>query len=205
MKPLFISGPPRSGTSILTVVLNEHPDVSITNEQSYMKLMMHCLSELNPRGRAEQGANFNFFSVPKEQLGDVRDMILEGMDHSMKWYHNKVKPKAKWYGDKLPGFLQHIGWMKEKFPDAKFLICERDPEEVLVSMKKYTFSDVFTEEQVEEGFKVYMESLEKNRGRRDCLYVKLEDQKKNPEDTYERIAEFLDIENDFNLSMISRS
>ena len=118
---LFIAGCPRSGTSALTFLLNEHPQLAIGFER-YKRVR----AQLDPfHFRAEQ-----FFS-PLSAETDIRGALLYERLRA-RWERGTVRV----VGDKVPLYTRVLPTLLERFPGARVLVLVRDPLEVARSFRR---------------------------------------------------------------------
>jgi glycosyltransferase involved in cell wall biosynthesis len=118
---LFIAGCPRSGTSALTFLLNEHPQLAIGFER-YKRVR----AQLDPfHFKAEQ-----FFS-PVTAETDIRGELLYERLRT-RWESGSVKA----IGDKVPLYTRVLPQLLDRFPGARVLVLVRDPLEVARSFRR---------------------------------------------------------------------
>ncbi|NOZ78764.1 MAG: sulfotransferase [Acidobacteria bacterium] len=130
--PLFIIGPPRTGTTLLARILNAHPLVLVTNET----------------------AVFLFFceSIRRSKIG-VRAGILWGKDYHDLWskhlekavqpmirsYYEEIaslehRERLVYWGDKHPHHDVCIPFLAEQYPRCRFIYTQRDPRDSICSI-----------------------------------------------------------------------
>lgn len=143
--PVFIAGAPRSGTTLLTAVMNSHPQVMITNELRPFMLLNDLRrrtaapSELSPDHplrdafrhwlldhAAKYVLNFYRYRVSKDELGCPSEA------------GGSVERVIKAFGDKNPGYADPhspdcLEFIKKRVPQAKFIHIHRDPRACVAS------------------------------------------------------------------------
>lgn len=120
MRYLFIAGCPRSGTSALTFLLNEHPRLAIGFER-----FKRLRAQLDPfHFEPEQ-----FFS-PVTAETDIRGALLYERLR-LRWDRGEVRV----IGDKVPLYTRVLPRLLERFPPARVLVLVRDPLEVARSFR----------------------------------------------------------------------
>lgn len=123
IKPIFILGMPRSGTSLVHQILDSHKDV-------------RGLGELN---------NLNKFVVPmlKSFNKEVNDCFSEDQLLSLRKEYFGALPISgideKNIVDKMPINFRYIGFILSSFPDAKVIHMTRDSMATCWSIYKYEF------------------------------------------------------------------
>jgi hypothetical protein len=119
LKPLFVAGCQRSGTTAFAEYLNQHQEVLVCKER--------------------------YKYVPTEVTLDYLtfDRILdyrEGETNVPREYHvellgKKEPAKLRWIGDKNPGYFRHFEGLQEYNPGAQFIVLYRPVEEVAESFE----------------------------------------------------------------------
>lgn len=149
--PVFIVGAPRSGTTLLAVLLNRHSRIAIPPETQFFT--EYCLSgqagELMEGAREEQVASALAFSRIKDLDLTVEDVLNRfgryDNDHNglfralLETYAEKQqKPRA---GEKTPSHLEHVDKLLGFYPEAKVLCIVRDGRDVVRSLVKTTWAE----------------------------------------------------------------
>jgi tetratricopeptide (TPR) repeat protein len=115
---VFIVGMPRSGTSLVEQILSRHPAVTPFGER---ELMPRMCRELTRDGWPD---------LRPAQLDALANRYLAGL------------PERGIVTDKMPDNWQHIGLIRQLFPTATVVHCQREAHDVLVSnfMQHYATS-----------------------------------------------------------------
>jgi len=139
-KPLFLIGAPRSGTTLLTRILNAHPELLLTNETA-------IFLQLNEM-------------VSKSRIG-VKAGILYGKQHHTLWadhlneqvlalvdrYYSKIatiegKKELKYWGEKHPHLNRCLEFIAEHYPNARFIYVVRDPRDSACSISEMNKTEI---------------------------------------------------------------
>ena len=126
---VFLSGFPRTGTTLLDTILMGHPDIVVLEEQPMAALM---------------GTNFDGLGTPSEYLNiseeDALNLRKTYIDELMKRLGNKEESKV--IIDKHPLNTRYIPLLKKAFPNAKFIITLRHPCDCILScfMQNFEFN-----------------------------------------------------------------
>ena len=143
--PFFIVGSPRSGTSLLRVMLDGHPRLAVPPES-------HFIVGLAPRLLRKVRGSTSLHKTLDDILGherfprwgldvsDVRERVWrsdpttysELIDAVFRSYA-EAHGKSRW-GDKTPGYVSHMPTLDRLFPTARFIHIIRDGRESAVSM-----------------------------------------------------------------------
>jgi hypothetical protein len=149
-RPLFIGACPRSGTTLLRVMLDNHPDLAIPRETDFVRPLWWRRARFgdlrdpgNRRRVAEwiftakgpRGARLRDGRVSREEaigrvagagptVGSIVQACLE--------LYADVHGKPRW-GDKRPAYSGFIGMLLAMFPDAQYVNLVRDPRGAVAS------------------------------------------------------------------------
>lgn len=121
VRPLFICGAARSGTSALTEYLNLHEELLV------------CMERYRFVPRKVDPRSFTF-----ERILDYEARRSGGEASVPREYHaellsRKDPAKLRWIGDKHPGYVVWLQTLLENNPGARFIITHRPIEEVAES------------------------------------------------------------------------
>ncbi|HEV2695024.1 MAG TPA: sulfotransferase [Verrucomicrobiae bacterium] len=145
MRPLFIIGNKRSGTSQLVRILNLHPEIFIAHESDIIWIL-HQFYRQEPFRAHEWDSDLGMkhtLSAAGQLLernrppGENFQAVLSHlMTQGTPWLPPVSKPGIRWLGDKKP--FQHtdprlVPFILEHFPDALFLHIVRHPCAVVAS------------------------------------------------------------------------
>lgn len=153
VKHIFLSGLPRSGTTLLRLVLSSHPMITITPETHFIQQLFN--KRFAPYKRLNQA---EMDSVVQLMKSDVKlnswpafelDSFLEkfpanrGMtigqlfDHLFRTFAEQTNSGTDYLGNKKGLYASGYGpYTKKIFPDAKFVYTVRDPRDVTRSILK---------------------------------------------------------------------
>lgn len=146
---LFIVGSGRSGTTLLRSLLSAHSRVTVTPETHYLKIAER-------RGFLEAGTDPAAFwqaycrNVRFQDLGvDPRrcEALVEAQGGwsprslflALLAAYGEDRGKAL-VGEKTPGHVAYMPLLKTWFPNARFLVCRRDPRAMIASYLKTIFA-----------------------------------------------------------------
>ena len=155
-RPIFIIGAGRSGTSILTWALGQHPNIMTLPETNWIAALASHLAGIyalgSSRGRYTQLSAFGvdrstFFRAfgPgidtlirtsfEHRHGAAREGLRKGNQErgAFALYRSADDPKQRWV-DGTPGNTGYAGLLSEIFPAARFVHIVRDPVEVVRSL-----------------------------------------------------------------------
>lgn len=156
MAPFFIVCAPRSGSTLLRMVLDAHPRISVVLESiwfNYHALKLQRFQSKAPNCR-DEAIRIYFGEIPdtapikillkhepairqaiKDSQGDLGRIYERLCSH---WAHRLSGPDCIW-GEKSVAYSLHIDNIRSAFPEAKFIHLIRDPRGTIYSMSKRSF------------------------------------------------------------------
>ena len=126
-KPLFLIGVPRSGTTMLTRILNSHSRILLTNETA----VLLQLADTIEKSRIGRKAGM----IYGKNSGDIwADVLTESTRELLMRFYVKLalkgqKENLKYWGEKHPHFNRCIKFLAEQYPDATYVYLIRDPRD----------------------------------------------------------------------------
>lgn len=206
--PFFIVAAARSGTTLLRVMLDRHPDVAIPPESHFIPRLWTRRRVYGSRGRVEQPERFlkdlaadrRFQSwdlpveeVRKELSGLSAPPLGEAIAAAYRAYA-RHRGKRRW-GDKTPRYVRKLPLLGRLFPAARFVHMVRDGRDVALSMvelerlhRRAPTPAVFWARQVRSG-RAGAAALGPGR----YLELRYEDLLDDPAGELRRLCDFLDL------------
>ncbi len=148
--PFFIIGNPRSGTTLLRLMLTCHPNICVPPEGGFVIRFLNSFGNFSG-SKAETEAFVKELSrVPKMEYWNLDSEALEEFILKEKasnyanlcscvyrWYATQMgKKNAVIWGDKNNYYLNHIDKLADLFPKGKFLHIVRDGRDIACSYRK---------------------------------------------------------------------
>ncbi len=149
-RPVFVVGCPRSGTTMLTLMLHAHPRIAIPSAETRFLLPIwaerHRFSDLTSRDqRRALGRAITARGSRVRELGlRPRDLVKEivagpptlgsALGIVFRAYARQ-HGKQRW-GDKRPLYAQHVATLLRLFPDAQIIHIVRDGRGCVASLKR---------------------------------------------------------------------
>jgi hypothetical protein len=148
----IVVGAPRSGTTLLRLMLDAHPQLAIPPETGFLALgadLAGSGDELRERflraivAYPPEAPNWSDFGLAAEEferrLRQLRPFTAaEGFRLFYRMYAERFG-KPRW-GDKTPTYGCHLGPLQTLLPEARFLHVIRDGRDVAVSLRDCWFS-----------------------------------------------------------------
>ncbi len=126
--PIFVVGGMRSGTTLLRLILDSHPAISIGSETGFMGAAAAVQKIPGWRNGAD------WYSRIGWSEGELDERLREFFG-GMFERHAQQQGKVRW-GDKTPFHTMHMPAMAEIFPDAVFIGLVRHPGGAVSSLKQ---------------------------------------------------------------------
>jgi hypothetical protein len=149
-RPLFVGACPRSGTTLLRVMLDNHPDLAIPQETNFVRPLWwqrRRFGDLRDPENRLRVARW-IFTTRGVRGGRLRDGRISRRDairrvaaapptvgsivRACLQLYSEVHGKPRW-GDKRPAYSGFIGPLFEMFPDAQYINVVRDPRGAVAS------------------------------------------------------------------------
>jgi len=152
---LFIAGPPRTGTTLLLNILNNHPEIWLSNETHFCEELLPRLDGFRRSSPAEivnqlGKIHSSYAGPPSNELRPVSTFDAErfrtwlertgrcSTSDVLRKYLRCCAPDPDhegYTGEKTPRHIFHVDSIRERFPGARFLITLRDGRDYLASYK----------------------------------------------------------------------
>jgi hypothetical protein len=201
--PLFLLGSQRSGTTMLRLMLNNHPNIAIPHESAFITIFFKKLDaygDLSNAGNARRLLDdvARHPLVKRGKLVADPDAILsrpiasyrDFVDAIFQTYADALG-KPRW-GDKTPFYTDDIDVIRRVFPDAKILHLVRDGRDVVLSQKSIEWmSDNLPKLVLDWQWKTTIAHKVGSVLGDDFLEVRYEDLVRRPEENLRKICAFM--------------
>ena len=146
-RPILLVGCPRSGTTLLSVILHAHPRIAMPPETRFLFPVYqrrNFFGDLtDPRNRRRLGRRITGRRTRFRQFGLDRGKIVKritngpptiGSAMAIVWSeYARSRGKQRW-GEKRPLYWQQMDWLLRLFPDAQVIHLIRDPRACVASL-----------------------------------------------------------------------
>ncbi|MFB6231579.1 MAG: sulfotransferase [Salinibacter sp.] len=213
--PVFVVGMPRSGTTLLSSLLDAHPDLVIAPETHYFT---RCWTGGRIDGWAEvermlarldQQPGVHDMGLAEEEWATIRERLraLEAPTHGdilravLDTY--AARSDAPAWGEKTPDHLRTIPEMARQFPGAVFIAIVRDPRDVALSLRALPWNHKTLPEQAWTWRRYAARTVRYHKTLGDRFFsLRYEDLITEPEATLRDVCMFLEMP--FRASMLRR-
>jgi hypothetical protein len=147
-----VVGCPRSGTSLLAVMLDSHPELAIPPETSFLAIVTTLQG---PPEAVRQGffdvvtaaritiSNWADFGIDKDalwrRLQAIEPFTVDAGVRAFYALYAEGEGKPR-YGDKTPGYVLFMPQISAMLPEAHFIHVIRDPGDTALSWRKTWFA-----------------------------------------------------------------
>ncbi len=207
----FIVGMGRSGTTLLTNMLNSNPEVIASPENefiihSYRTFYNKDFNDVEVVDSYIDMFNHNFNRVisiwkPGDELkNDILQLKDKSFENVCKLsylnypFSQKDKKNVSWVIDKNPFYSLHIDTLKVIFPEAKFIVIVRDYRDNIISRKKYSDQNVPLHK-LAADWNYYYERIFKSFAKNNIQHhlIKYEDLANNPTGSLQSLCVYLGV------------
>ncbi len=135
-KPVFITGFPRSGTTMIEQMLNSHPAIAAGGELPFVSEWPALVDDLLPSSRPfpqklAQAQTFDFHHIP----GVLRDYYLGRAE-----VYGVTSQQQPFFTDKMPLNDVYLPLIRLAFPTAAVIRMVRHPLDVAISMLSHNLT-----------------------------------------------------------------
>ncbi|WP_340105374.1 sulfotransferase family protein [Rhodohalobacter sp. 8-1] len=210
--PVFIVGCDRSGTTLLSLILSQSPDLHVTLESGFIpdlykkrsdygdfstaKNRWYFIRDLQTTWATSKTIAFDIFGLNDEQAEDALKKAAPtdyaGAIDALFNRTAEIQDKNCW-GNKTPKYVLHIPLLHQLFPTAKIIHIVRDPRDVSASIVKAGWTSTIKEAAI--YWNEHVSAGLEGRNLKDGLYYefKYETLLQHPEEETERICKWLGI------------
>ncbi len=150
-KPIFVVGSPRSGTSILTWCLGQHPNIFPVPESNWMgEFAVNIASSYQIGAARDNRTVLSAMDISRDEFfanfgRAINDLILSHrrdlerkreLERTLNRKHSTSEPKTRWV-DGTPEYSLHVHGLRKLFPEALFIHIVRDVDSVVRSMLNF--------------------------------------------------------------------
>jgi len=149
--PFFVVGVQRSGTTMLRLMLNRHPEIAIPFETGFIAHFYHRLHEYGDLSRVDNARRLlddicAFWQIAdrgkwiKDTEGILAQPIRTYRDlvHAIFMSHARARGKSRW-GDKTAGQEASLDILWKVFPECRIVHLVRDGRDVALSNRRVSW------------------------------------------------------------------
>ena len=153
--PVFIVGCDRSGTTLLRLMLTQHPELHVLHETGFLDTLQpnqdlygdftearqrwFFIRDLQTNAATSETYSFSAFDLTIQEaetaLSQIAPTNYAGAARALFAAAAKKKNASRW-GDKTPRYLLDLPWLAQAFPEAQFVHIIRDGRDVASSIHR---------------------------------------------------------------------
>jgi hypothetical protein len=200
----FVCGVTRSGTTLIRLMLDSHPELAIPGETHFLpKLIKRC-----ERGRVDadeladlviEHKRWGDFHLDGDELRDRWRALrpLNAADAIRSFYLLYAEKQGKRrYGDKTPGYVKEMPRIQRVLPEVRFVHIVRDGRDVALSHLRMNWGPATVTESAE----LWVQRITKARRQaprvRHYTEIKFEDVVADTEGVLRRVCDFVELDFD---------
>jgi hypothetical protein len=197
----FVVGVPRSGTTLLRLMLDAHPQLTIPPETYFLpQLLRACKSgDATPERVMEViTATRRWQDFQLEPISLLRrlpaDRPVKGREAARAFYaaYAESVGKPRW-GDKTPVYLKNMVAIQKGLPEARFIHIVRDGRDVALSVLGLLFGPDSVDEAARRWKRKVLRGREQAARLRHYREVRYEDLVADPGSTVRSVCEYLEL------------
>ena len=127
--PIFVVGLPRSGSTLVEQILSGHSEIEATMELPFILSISH---RLNVRGGGAVSYVGSLENLPRQRFCELGKEYIDACASFR-------RRGTRFFIDKMPGNLFHLGLIKLMLPNARIIDIRRDPLGCCFSVFKQYF------------------------------------------------------------------
>ena len=200
----FVVGVSRSGTTLLRLMLDAHPDLAIPPETHFIPKLIRDVRKDESGDPAAVAIETitthrrwpDFQLDPDEFANRVRALRDPGVTEILRTFYElyaEREDKRRW-GDKSPPYVRKMRRIGAVLPEARFIHLIRDGRDVALSLTEVEWGP----ETIPEAAKKWTQWIAKARRQANriehYLEVRYEDLVTDPEPTLRQVCEFVELE-----------
>ena len=163
-QPIFVVGCDRSGTTLLSLILSQSPDLYVTLESGFIpdlyenrddygdftsaKSRWYFIRDLQKTKATSKTIAFDIFGISDTEaerlLNQAAPCSYADAINALFGKTAHLHDKSRW-GNKTPKYVLHLSLLNELFPESKIIHVIRDPRDVAASILKAGWTSTIKE------------------------------------------------------------
>jgi hypothetical protein len=198
----FVVGVTRSGTTLLRLMLDSHPQLAVPPETHFALDVIAAFKQgpVSPERFVEivtthrRWPDFGLDDgVLRARVCEVRPLAAGPALRAFYRYYADEAGKPRW-GDKTPGYLRKMATIEKALPEARFVHLIRDGRDVAVSITGLHFGPRSVPEAAHRWAKRIRVAREQGARVSHYMELRYEDLIRDPEQALRRICDFVELD-----------
>jgi len=204
----FVVSSPRSGSTLLRMMLDAHRELAIPSETHFVPALIESFDDADPSAESVVATlrghrRWDDFHLDPDalltSLHRAEPLTAGNAIRAFFGLYAESRGKPRW-GDKTPEYVEHMRQIERALPEARFVHVIRDGRDVALSRTKWRMKRVGRKPPVERLAKKWKKAITiaRRQGNRlgHYLEVRYEDLVGETEPALRRICEFAELEFD---------
>jgi hypothetical protein len=203
----FVVGVNRSGTTLLRLMLDSHPQLTIPPETHFVPEMIRLARRDNTTRKrllraATDHPRWGDFGLDEQELLDrlqeVKPLTPDGAIRAFYDLYAEREGKSRW-GDKTPRYMRAMPRIERALPEARFIHLIRDGRDVALSQAERALDGTEPSlAEVADRWQRRIRTAREHAAELDNSYLEIryEDLVSDPEATLRRVCEFIELDYD---------
>tara|TARA_A100001011_G_scaffold333236_1_gene360871 strand:- start:4959 stop:6428 length:1470 start_codon:yes stop_codon:yes gene_type:complete len=190
LKPIFIMGLPRSGTTLVENVISAcDNNINVGGEAGTLSKVFFSNNIILDYDSTELGSNFNF---KKNEFELLKASILK------QYNQQKIKTNNEYFTDKSLENILYIDLISKIFPNAKFVYCKRNKYANLMGMLRVFLPNLYWTHSIEkiiQMMNIYNKKIKDiiNENKINIKIIELENFSSDPKRISQDLFKFLEL------------
>lgn len=134
MKPIFIISLPRSGSTLLQRILNNHSEIATTSEPWLLLPLIYMIKRTGLVSEYSHTSSYIALADLIKKLPNKEDDFYDSIRLFADSIYSKFCQDQKYFVDKTPRYFLIIDDIYKIYPDAKFIYLVRNPLDIIASI-----------------------------------------------------------------------
>jgi hypothetical protein len=204
----FVVGVPRSGTTLLRLMLDAHPELTIPPETHFIPGVIRACRKDSPAERVAEAitrhrrwADFGLDAAElRRLLADVPPGDAGAAIRAFYELYAEKQAKPRW-GDKTPGYATKMRRIQRALPEARFVHVIRDGRDVVLSRARKSRRPKPVGLAAKRWKRRVIATRNRSESVRNYTEIRFEDLVTETETTLRRVCEFIEL--DFDPAMLA--
>lgn len=202
-QPIFIIGMPRSGTTLLSSIINASQQIYIP-EETHVFHVYDIYRNIKSKKSfidyyfSSENKYIYYLNISGHDIDDIRNRYNRNDINQIEYIIENIVSiknvfKYDRWGEKTPIHFKYVEQIKEIYPNSKFLCIIRDPRDIMISLKKVQWTKLFNLKRNINDYKKLYKLYNKELSNPDYVFLKYEELLDSPSKIIQLIYDKLNL------------